>query len=132
MKRVTAVLLIVTLVMSMAGPCTAAVQPRYTYIASAGAELEIDQTWGIASFQGWVTAKDEYPVKVVVTLQVYKNESWQTVKTWQDEGVFGLYVESQYAVYRGYPYRINVLCYVYDDAGNTLETLSVFDYANYY
>lgn len=69
-----------------------------------------------------ISAKSLYPVSVTVRLQVYKNGDWETLYTWSDSGTWSVTCEGYYAVYSGYKYRVIVLGYVYDSAGNIIES----------
>lgn len=129
MKRVLSVVLMLLLVVSMTVPAQAAgtqqVMPRYTYVDSIWACINIDTTWGIATCEGEIIAKDEYPVEVVVYLQVYKNGKWETIKSWSSEGTFSAYLCKSYAVMSGYQYRSYVEGYVYNSSGALIESTSL-------
>lgn len=135
MKRLFSVVLMLLLVISMVIPAQAAeaqqITPRYTYVQSIWACIDIDTTWGIATCEGEIVAKDEYPVKVVVYLQVYKNGEWETIKSWSQQGTFSAYLCKSYAVMSGYTYRAYVEGYVYNSSDTVIESTSL-DHSMYY
>lgn len=122
MKKVVAIM--VALLLIILQPLTvyaSAIMPRYVYIDNITARFEIDTTWGIASCEGSVAAKDDLPVEVIVKLQKRVNGQWETLKTWSVEDSWGAYASGHYAIDRGYDYRIYVVGYVYDSAGNVID-----------
>ena len=128
MKRVLSVVLMFLLVVSMAVPAQATgtqqIMPRYTYVDFIWACIDIDTTWGIATCEGEVAAKEGYLVKTVVHLQAYKNRSWETIKTWTAEDHYSSYVCGSYAVMSGYTYRAFVIGYIYNSDGAVIEVVS--------
>lgn len=129
MKRVLSVVLMFLLVVSLMVPAQAAgtqqIMPRYTYVDSIWACITIDPTWGIATCEGEIIAKDEYPVEVVVSLQVYKNGKWETIKSWSAEDTYSVYLCKSYAVMSGYQYRAYVEGYVYNSNNAVIESTSL-------
>lgn len=133
MKKVLAIITVALLLATMALPvCAASVTPRYTYVDSLYARLEIDTTWGIATCEGELIAKGMNPVEVVVKLQQYKNGQWVTLKTWSAEDEWGVYRSGKYAIYSGYTYRVYVEGYVYNENGAVVETTSLEQQKVYY
>lgn len=128
MKRVLSVMFILLLVVSMIAPVHASdiqrITPRFTYVDSVWVCINIDPTWGIATCEGEVAAKDGYLVKTVVHLQAYKNRSWETIKTWTAEDHYSSYVCGSYAVMSGYTYRAFVIGYIYNSDGAVIEVVS--------
>lgn len=126
MKRITAFLLTVILLFSLALPASAAVketvQPRYTYINSVYASLSINESTGVTTCTGSVSAKNTYPVKVAVYLQQDMGTYWKTVKSWSASGTWSVSLTENHAVYDGYTYRVTVTGYVYDSDGNIMES----------
>ena len=126
MRKTINVICILVLIFLCAAPASAYTQndimPFYDNINSVYANLTIDESTGIASCTGMISAKSLYPVSVTVRLQVYKNGDWETLYTWSDSGTWSVTCEGYYAVYSGYKYRVIVLGYVYDSAGNIIES----------
>lgn len=133
MKKIIACITVVFLFAAMVLPVYASsVTPRFTYVDSIYARLEIDTTWGIATCEGQITAKDMSPVEVVVKLQQYKNSQWVTLKTWSAEDEWSVYLSGKYAIYSGYTYRVYVEGYVYNENGAVVETTSLEQQRVYY
>ena len=118
MKRILSLALVLVLVLGFAVPVFAAesesaVSPRYTYIGSLSAALEISKL-GVASCGGscWVPNAD----RVVFTcrLQRYEDSAWKTVKTWTASSVPTSTISKAYAVSSGYTYRVRTTCAVYN------------------
>lgn len=136
MKRITTVFLLAALVLSMGIPVSAqrpdtTVTPYYTHVNSVYACISINPTWGIATCSGRVSAQSVTPVKVNVYLQQDTGTYWKTLKSWSATGTWQADLQRDYAVARGYKYRVLVVGYVYDDAGNLLESASIIHEANY-
>lgn len=121
MRKVTALLIAILILILTAIPASASVMPRYSYTDYVYSRIEIDTTWGIATCVGEVMADDEVPVKLVVYLQVYKDGGWQTVKSWQTEDNMNAYLNKSYAIYRGYEYRCYVVGYIYNSNNVLVE-----------
>lgn len=135
MKRIITFSLAIILLISLAIPVSAAtkdtIQPRYTYINSVYAALSIDQSTGITTCTGSVTAKKNYPVEVVVRLQQDMGSYWYTLESWSTTGTISASLTENYAVYKGYEYRVYVTGYVYDSDGNIIESASGTHTVNY-
>lgn len=128
MKRCISIVSVVLLVIVMIVPVQAAtITPRYTYIFALFAGLEIDTTWGIATCEGEITARNSYPVKINMYLQQYKNGQWVTLKSWTSEDLQNAALTRHYAIDQGYKYRIYVEGYVYNSNGQIIETTSMVD-----
>lgn len=129
MKKGMSVILVLLLTFLMACPVHAAntpqITPRYTYVDSVWACISIDTTWGIATCEGEIIAKDGYPVKVVVYLQAYKNGTWETIQMWSAQDTYSAYLCKSYAVVSGYTYRAYVVGYIYNPNGAVIEMASV-------
>lgn len=126
MKRILSISLVFFFLFIMACPVFA-VTPRYNYTNSISADIEIDTTWGIATCTGEIIADNYVPVKVVVYLQVYKNGTWETVKSWEATGTFSAYLSKVYAIYKGYEYRAYAVGYVYNNNNAIVEIVDVYD-----
>ena len=126
MKRLVSLTVVVILLFSMASPAFA-VTPRYNYTNSIYANIDIDTTWGIATCTGEVIADNVVPVELVLYLQVYKDGSWQTVKSWSITDTFTAYLSKSYAIYRGYEYRAYAVGYVYNNNNAVVEIVDVHD-----
>lgn len=131
MKRVTSLLIIIVILCVMVLPVSATsvdntVQPRWTYLDSVYAYLDIN--WlGVASCEGRATAGDFVAVKVVVRLQQLKDTGWATIKSWTATDTQTVGASGSYAVYSGYTYRVSVTGYVYDSNGNLVEAGTATD-----
>ena len=131
MRRITALLIIVTILCAIAAPASATtidniVQPRWTYLNSVYAYLDIN--WlGVATCEGRATARDFVNVEVVVRLQQLKDTGWATIKSWTSTGTLTASASGSYAVYKGYTYRVSVTGYVYDASGKLVETGTATD-----
>lgn len=136
MKRITTVFLLIAMVLSIGISVSAqgqdtTVTPYYTHVNSVYACISINPTWGIATCSGRVSAQSVTPVKVNVYLQQDTGTYWKTLKSWSATGTWQADLQRDYAVARGYKYRVLVVGYVYDDAGNLLESASITHEANY-
>lgn len=131
-KRAFAIFAVLWLIISLPVMVHAStITPRYTYVDSIIAELEIDSTWGIATCSGEVLAKRNMPVEVVVKLQKYVNEQWETLKTWSIQDSFSAYASGHYAIDRGYDYRVYVVGYVYDSEGYVIDIATLAQEKHY-
>lgn len=125
-RRITvciAFLLILAMIMPMRNANASEINPRWTHIHSMTAGLDIS-FWGVATCNGQITAYGNIPVEIIMHLKQLKNGAWGTLKTWSISGTGTLNAEMQYAVERGYTYKVVVTGYVYDANGNILETAS--------
>ena len=127
MRRGIAVVVAIILISSLAAPAAASVTPRYSHTNYVYARLEIDNFWGIATCVGELVAYDDVPVDITVYLQVYKDGSWQTVKSWFASDMMCVHLNKSYAIYRGYEYRTYVEGYVYNSSGSLVEIVGIAD-----
>lgn len=116
-------ILILAMIVPMGNANATGINPRWTHIQSMTAGLDIS-FWGVATCNGQLTAYENVPIEIMMHLQQNKNGSWGTLRTWSIVGTGALSSEKQYAVERGYTYRVVVTGYVYDANGNILETAS--------
>lgn len=135
MKRIIPLILVFTILLSLSIPVSAAVKdevmPLYNEIDTVSAGLTINKTLGITTCTGRVTAKELVPVKVVVSLQVYKEGRWQTLQSWSETGTLTASTTHKYAVYSGYQYRVYTIGYVYNSEGVIQESASAIQVVNY-
>lgn len=132
MKRIVSLLIVIAIMSIMVVPATAAssepvVQPRWSYLDTVTAYLDINETWGMTTCEGRATAGEYVTVKVIVRLQQLTDTGWSTLKSWSSTGLVTAAASGNYAVYSGYTYRVSVTGYVYDDDGNIVETGSATD-----
>ena len=124
-KRVFLVLLTLA-VIGMAMPVFAAegntIQPLYHSISSIQVGLDINRNTGIAISDGAVNAYYQVPVEILVQLQVYKNGSWQTLRSWSDSGIGIASAYGEYTVTPGYNYRTKVTGSICNDLGIPIES----------
>lgn len=131
MKKVISLLMVTVIVCTMVLPVSATtgdntVQPRWTYLDSVYAHLDIN--WlGVASCEGRATAGDFVTVKVVVRLQQLQDTGWATIKSWTATDTQTVGTSGTYAVYSGYTYRVSVTGYIYDSNGNLVEAGTATD-----
>ena len=124
MRRLCCFVLILLVVGTMILPVAASqatVQPRWTYLDSVSAVLQINGL-GIATCSGQAAVSSTNRIAVYVTLQQYTDSGWVTIRSWSATGKTTTMAGGQYAVARGYTYRVNVFAYVYDSRGNIIET----------
>lgn len=128
MKRIISFILVILLLPCLPIHTDAAVKDeielQWQYVNTIQASLTIDETLGIATCYGRITAKNTYPVKVEVRLQVYKNNTWTNLKTWTNTGTMNCSTTNQYAIARNYTYRVYVIGYVYNSSGIIIESAS--------
>lgn len=129
MKRMFSFALVIVMISAAVIPTNAAtddqISPYYTYVGSVYANLSLDETLGVATCTGRVTAKSVAPVKVIVYLQMYKNGTWTNLTSWTSTGTTVTSATGKYAVARGYMYRTYVIGYVYNSDGLPVESASV-------
>lgn len=129
MRKITALVLVVTTIFLMVAPVFAAVPetvtPQYSHTDVVDASLFIDEAQGIATCEGELSASSYLPVKILVIFEVFQYGAWKTLATWRATGNLAVYISETYEVDRGYPYRVYVYGYVYDNSGNIVE--SVYD-----
>ena len=126
MKRLLAVSMMIVLLFAVVCPAFA-VMPRHRYTQSVNASIDIDNARGIATCTGQVIANDDYPVELVLSIQVYKNGTWQTLKTWRATDTFSASLSKPYTVSKGYEYRAYAVAYIYDSNLTVLETVNAWD-----
>ena len=118
--------MIFTLITLLALPAYAAlpdtIEPMYDKISTVYAHLSINENTGIATCTGRVTAKNTYPVRVYVQLEILENGSWRQLSSWQKSGTTTAYCSQSYAVYSGYTYRVKVTGFVNNDSGIAIES----------
>ena len=137
MRRILTVILAIVLLATSALPCFAAeastsvVGPRYTHINTNSVDLDINKTTGVANCFASCYAMGDYTVKVECKLQRYQGGFYSTIKTWTNSGSEYASVNQYWAVYSGYTYRVYAIFYVYDTAGNLLESATSSASYNY-
>lgn len=137
MRRILTAMLAIILLMVSVLPCFAAeidtsvVTPRYTHIHNNKVDLDINTTTGIATCFASCFTMGDYTVKVECKLQRYQGGFYSTIKTWTNSGSQYASVNQQWAVYSGYTYRVYAIFYVYDSAGNLLESATSSASYNY-
>ncbi len=137
MKRICCVVLVLCLV-AMFAPSVFAVpndmpmvSPRFVAIDTTTVGISIDEDTGIASCDAQCIAQDDYTIRVECKLQRWNGSSWVTIKTWTNTDTYIAYVAEDWAVYKGYNYRVYATFYVYDENGTLLETFSSYDSQSY-
>lgn len=134
MKRITALLLVVVLLCALVPSASAAVSepdnPNFNYIRSTSVTFLVDEN-GIACCTARCIADRDVTIKIIGTLQQYKNGAWSTLATWSTSGSFVVTLDKQRAVYSGYKYRFTGKFYIYDSEGSLLESDSITRTYNY-
>ena len=84
------------------------ISPMYTYISSGGAIISIDSS-GKATAETNVTGNSNVTsIAATINLQQYKNDSWKTIKTWNENSSSRtLRFSNTYYVSSGYKYRVS-------------------------
>ena len=137
MRKVLSIILTLALLMTCITTCFATeskastISPRYTHIATNSVNLEINETTGVALCSATCYAPGTYTVEVECKLQRYQGGFWSTIKTWTSSGIRYASVYENWAVYSGYTYRVYVVFYVRDSAGNLLESATSSASYNY-
>lgn len=135
MKRFISILLVSALLVALAVSASAAVvdpvEPCFNYIRSDALTFRVDESTGIAYCYARCTASSGMTIKIVGTLQQYKNGGWSNVNSWTSIGTTFITLDKQWAVYNGYQYRFYARFYIYDSDGNFLESdfqVRTYDY----
>lgn len=138
MRKVLSLILAFILIMACAVPAFAAtvpedtvVSPQYTYIKTLAANLTIDENTGVASCRAYCYAASNYTVEVECILQRYVGAIWTPLKTWTSSSAGYASVDQDWAVYKGYNYRIYVTYRIRTTAGALLESTTVTRYYAY-
>lgn len=138
MRKALSVILAFIMLVSTAAPTFAAVvpggtvvSPQYNYIDTLSAGLTIDENTGISNSNAYCYASGNYKVEVECTLQRYVGAIWTPLKTWTDSGTSFASIDQDWAVYKGYNYRIYVTFRVRTTAGALLESSTVTRYYAY-
>ena len=126
MKRFFCAILVVFLFASAVMPVMAAneqsISPRYTYIQGLGSSLSIGKL-GLSSCGANCVAYGGDTIKLTMVLQRYNGSSWTTIKTWVEEtSTSGIALNKNYAVTKGYTYRVRATCSVYNASGTLVES----------
>lgn len=134
MKRITALLLVVVLLCALVPSASAAAikpdSPCFQYIHSTAVIFLVDEN-GIACCTARCIADSDVTIKIIGTLQQYKNGAWSTLATWSTSGSRLVTLDKQRAVYSGYKYRFTGKFYIYDSEGSLLESDSITRTYNY-
>lgn len=127
MKRVFTAILTLMLILSLSTHGMAAkvesdvISPRYLYIASTSANLDINERTGIATCTALCDVNGAYTVEIECRLQRDAGTMWQTIQTWSVSGTGQASLIKQWAVPSGYTYSLYTIFSVRDSAGNLLE-----------
>ena len=124
MRRLFCFILVLLMLFTMVLPTAASqatVQPRWIYLDFISASLDINAL-GVASCRGQAAVSSTNRIAVYVTLQQNTSSGWVTIRSWSATAIGAAQASGQYAVARGYTYRVNTVVYVYDGRGNVIET----------
>lgn len=128
MKRVYSFILAFVLLSLMVTPClaveqdTAAVTPRYAFIAANSVSFSINENTNVTTSHVYCCTYNGYEVQIVCKLQRYNNSKWNTIKTWTASGMEDASLTKNWAVASGYTYRAYATFYIYDSSGSLVET----------
>jgi hypothetical protein len=121
MKRMTAFALAVLIIINLLATPTLAVgdneiQPRFTYIATVGAKLVIDDRTGVATCTGSLQTYSSHKLKITCRLQRLNAGTWITVSSWteQVDNKLNLIITRSCIINPENQYRVSVFAYVYD------------------
>lgn len=139
MKKALTLILAFVMLISTAVPSFAAVvpdgdtiiSPQYTYIDTLAANLTIDKNTGIASCRAYCYTTSNHNVEIECSLQRYVGAIWTPLKTWTASGTYYASIDQDWAVYKGYNYRIYVTYRIRTTAGALLESTTVTRYYAY-
>lgn len=101
------------------------ISPMYTYISNAEALLSINSS-GKAKPEVYVTGNSAVTsIKASIFLQQYKNESWTTIKIWNESSNSNIlnFVDT-YDVSKGYEYRVRATVTAYSGQKSESTTLT--------
>ena len=127
MKRFLCILLAMVVLMTvvvpvMAAANEAAVTPRYSYIQTIQSSMSIGSL-GLSSCGVACVVYGGSSIKVTAALQQYNGSSWTTIKTWTTTSTTtSAGLNKNYAVPKGYTYRVRASCGVYNANGTLLES----------
>ena len=126
MKRVLCLILAFFLVIPAVVPVRAveaetSMMPRYSYIGRIYSGLSIG-TLGLSACQANCHAEAGDSVVLTAKLQQYNGSTWTTLKTWSATGEDFATLSKNYAVPKGYTYRLSASCSVYSASGVLLES----------
>lgn len=126
MKKAYSLVCVGVLLLLCIIPVNAAVKDeaelQYNNIRSIIVGLDINKNTGVATADGAVDSYYQVPVEVLVQLQVYKNGTWQTLRSWSNSGTGDAYAYGQYTVESGYNYRTRVTGSICNDWGIPIES----------
>lgn len=80
---------------------------------------------GVLKCMGATDVQGGYTAYVSVALQ-QKGSSWTSIKTWSHKGGITAVVDENYAVAKGYSYRLKLTHKAYDSNGNLIETITKY------
>lgn len=133
MKRVMLAFLALLMVMISLVPAFAAEQDnmivpqRYAYIKDYNANLQIDETSGIALCRAHCQARGNYVAKVECSLQRLNGSTWITVGNWTSSAARHASINQNWAVSPGYTYRLYATFYACDASGSMLEKETAYE-----
>lgn len=110
------------------------ISPLWDDVSTITSRMEVD-SWGIASVSAttWAaTTSSADSVKLIVELQRYEDNKWNTIKSWEDnQGVTFAAVNEKYAIKKGYSYRLYLTVKAYKGS-KLLETATdIYNYGLY-
>ena len=128
MRRVITLILALATLATMTTTAFAAlpeepiVSPQYTYIEFISTGLTVqDATFGVLSISAYCLSASGTIVQIECMLQQYSG-GWNTIKTWNASGIVEATLDKQYAVAKGYSYRIYVTYSIRNSSGALLES----------
>lgn len=132
MKRIFSMFLALA-IMFTAIPCMSAdAAARWSHLTLISGQMDIDENnWVTATVVCDCSAKEANSLSATCELQQL-NGSWKTIKTWNEKtsGTSLLYSKN-YAVDKGYSYRLKITARAYQDSKLLESVTEYFDYGYY-
>ena len=100
-------------------PCDAA-EPYYVGFADMTAHLSISGS-GKATCTSVCAARNGYTVDLTIELEQKSGNTWETIRTWSEEGTKISFEKSIYVV-SGYDYRLKASADVHNSNGTLIES----------
>lgn len=125
--------LVIMLSFSLSAFAQAKISPRWNYLISMSADLDINSL-GVANVDVYCIANKSTidSMKATIAVQRLENGSWKTVKSWStSEDGSTINFNKNCAVYKNYSYRVKVTAKAYSN-GSLKETVTQdFDFGYY-
>lgn len=99
--------------------------PRFEHMSRISSSLSFEAL-GRANCTGSFTTYDEYNSRIILVLQQFKNNSWNTYRSWSKDfsGSGAKLLNEKYYVPSGYRYRVVTTAVILNNNGGELERVS--------